>query len=255
MFVCISTHWVSGCVRAINIYIFKNRSLSLVLITSLLPSLSRWVSIVVRTCAQLAASCLLTNCLQALLCSLFQTSAVAPGIWFTIDAALVETGTVSSCLVAWWLLEPGTLTLALWVVQGQTVRYTFLLFLFVELLSFLWNFENIKACKQRLGSCSWDPGAFYLGAVLLNSFGAWEIPLLRRLGGRQSSPPSDEVPLPSSVNVSLLIWDRSTAPIQKHRDYEDLHLALGMVGTGWRSWTDSRLFGWWQSGGVRGCCL
>lgn len=160
-----------------------------------------------------------------------------------MDAAPVETGTVSSCLVSSWLLEPGTLTLALWVVQGQAVRHTFLLFLFVELLSFVWDFENIKPRKQCLGSCSWDPGTFYLGAVLLTSFGAWEIPLLRRLGGRQSSPPSDEVPLPSSVTVSLLIWDRSAAPIQKHRDYEELHLALGTVGTGWRSWADSRLAG------------
>lgn len=60
--------------------------------------------------------------------------------------------------------------------------------------------------------------------------------LLWRLGVRQ-------VPLPSSVNVSLLIWDQSAAPIQKHRDYEELHLALGTVGTGWRSWADSRLSG------------
>lgn len=102
MFVCISTHWMSGYVRAINISIFKNRSLSLVLITSLLPSLSRWVSIVARTCAQLAASCLLTNCLRALLCNLFQTSAVAPGIWFTVgpggnrDCLFLSSGLVAA---------------------------------------------------------------------------------------------------------------------------------------------------------------
>lgn len=76
MFVCISTHWVSGYVRAINIPIFKNRSLSLVLITSLLPPLSRWVSRVARTCAQLAASCLLTNCLRA-----FSAACFRPAWW------------------------------------------------------------------------------------------------------------------------------------------------------------------------------
>lgn len=84
MFVCISTHWVSGYVGAINISIFKNRSLSLVLITPLLPSLTQWVSIVARTCVQLAASCLLTNCLRAFSAACFRQARwhLAPPIYY-----------------------------------------------------------------------------------------------------------------------------------------------------------------------------
>lgn len=100
-----------------------------------------------------------------------------------------------------------------------------------------------------------------LGLLLLRSWCLlpWccSFEFLRSLRNPLAKSPwwTDEASLPSSVNVSLLIWDRSAAPVQKHRDYEELHLALGTVGTGWRSWADSRLAGWWQSGGVKGCCL
>lgn len=131
-FVYFSTHRVSGYVTAINISIFKNRSLSLVLITSRLPSRCQGVRVLGRTCAQLAGYCLLTNCLQVL------SPAARYGngtIGDLLSIRQMETGALSCCPVAWWLLElePRTLTLFLFfMVQGQTVQHQFSLFVYVE---------------------------------------------------------------------------------------------------------------------------
>lgn len=84
-FVYFSTHRVSGCVTAINISIFKNRSLSLVLITSRLPSRCQGVRVLGRTRAQLAGYCLLTNCLQVLSPAARYRQAQWHYWWFTIS--------------------------------------------------------------------------------------------------------------------------------------------------------------------------
>lgn len=86
-FVYVSTHRVSGYVTAINISIFKNRSLSLALITSQLPSHCQGVRVLGRTRGPLAGYCLLANCLQVLSPAACFRQAQWHYWWFTISAA------------------------------------------------------------------------------------------------------------------------------------------------------------------------
>lgn len=65
-----------------------------------------------------------------------------------------------------------------------------------------------------------------------------------RLDGQPCSPPTDEAVSGGAFAqhcVSPLISDqRTVAPIQKHRDHEELLLAVGTVASGSKSWADSR---------------